>query len=156
MKKILSLLTAVGLLAFLIALPSPWAAKQPGLKLLMGENFQNVHLILSDLITSDYANLPEKISTINEHATGLGINPPDFLKSEYNRRLFSDYASGLQYQSRNMLTVLKELIRHDRKSSQPGQLNIDYLRVVAARHFGEIVTSCVLCHNQFRRHMVVK
>ena len=154
MKKILFLFATVGALAFLIPSPSPWAAKEPGLKRLMGENFQNVQLILSDLMTSNYGSLPEKISSINSHAIDLGKNPPDFLKDNYSRRLFSDYASGLQYQSGNMLTVLKELIQHDQQRSQPGKMNVDYLRVVAARHFGEIVTSCVLCHNQFRRHMV--
>lgn len=150
----LTLLIGVFALVFTIIPVSPVQSTTPAIKRLMGENFQNIQLILASLITSDYQNLPEKIQLIHDHAVDLAKTTPSFVKTDFTKRMFNNYAYGLEYQTRNLLTVLKVLVDHDKKQTQSGKLNIDYLRVVAARQFGDIVTSCVLCHNQFRRNIV--
>lgn len=158
MKPIRFLIAGCGVLALVFLASSAWPAKtsQTKLKEAMGENFQKIQIVLKSLITSDYRGLTPKIEIIHEHAVELGKASPGFLKSDFTRRMFKNYAFGLESQSRNMLIVLKELIAHDKQERQPGMLNIDYLRGVVALHFGNIVTSCVLCHNQFRRKVIGK
>lgn len=129
-------------------------AANPTLKHLMGSNFQNVQSILIDLVTSKYTALPAKIEVIHKHALDLSKKEPASVKTSEEKKMFSSYAYQLESNTANMITVINQLILHDKTESQPGKLNIDYLRVVAARQFGEIVTTCVLCHNQFRRHSV--
>ena len=77
MKKILPWVAIFAAAVMIVAVPSPRAAKDStsDMKQLMGENFQNLQLILSNLITSDYGNLRERIKTINEHAVELGKFP---------------------------------------------------------------------------------
>lgn len=157
-KKILPWVVIFAAAVMIVAVPSPRTAKDStsNMKQLMGENFENLQLILSNLIAFDYGNLRERIKTINEHALELEKFPRGIVKSEFNRRRFVGYACGLESHSRNLLTVLEELIKHDKQQSQAGMMNIDHLRVVAAQHFGQIVTTRVLCHNQVRRHMVTR
>ncbi len=135
---------------------SAWGGKKAELplKAMMGDNFQKVQVILMDLVTSNYAGIPVEIENIREHAIHLSRHGPHDKVGKTNPRLFKNYAYTLERQASSMATVLAELIRHDQTPSTPGQLNIDYLRVVAARHFGDMVTTCVLCHNQFRRKVV--
>lgn len=159
MKKIIPLLVLIAVSAFIFNASSNSSAKtaSKSMKRMMGENFQTIQLILKNLITSDYKKLPGKIEVIHEHAVHMGKSPPDGVNTEFARKMFINYAYSLETQSRNMLTVLEELIKHDQKTPQKkGKLNIDYLRVVSARHFGDMITSCVLCHNQFRRKVVDK
>ncbi len=135
---------------------SAWGGKKAEMpmKAMMGETFQKVQVILMDLVTSNYAGIPGEIENIREHAIHLSRHGPHGKAGKANPRMFANYAYTLERQAGNMATVLAELIRHDQTQSTPGQLNIDYLRVVAARHFGEMITTCVLCHNQFRRKVV--
>lgn len=146
---------AAAIFIFAITL-SAWGGKKAEMpmKAMMGDNFQKVQVILLDLITSNYAGIPGEIENIREHAIHLSSHGPHGKAGKANPRLFTNYAYTLERQAANMATVLAELIRHDQTPSTPGVLNIDYLRVVAARHFGEMITTCVLCHNQFRRKVV--
>lgn len=148
--------SALLLVAIMVIAQPAWAQTKSGtnLKSIMGENFQNIQLILQNLITSNYNNVPKEIKIIHKHAVDLGKTQPDFIKSDFSKRMFTNYAYRMESQAGNMLTVLEELIKRDQAKTKSGALNIDYLRVVAAQHFGEIITSCVLCHNQFRRKRV--
>ena len=129
------------------------AGETRAMKQLMGENFQNIHKILNDLIISNYAPVPEAVGVIRSHAEGLTRQPPLAIKVGEERLLFVSYATNLRVAASHLITVTEELIRHDRQGGA-GELKVDYLRVVAAQHFGTVVTSCVLCHNQFRRYTV--
>ena len=129
-------------------------ANSASLKELMGDNFQNVQVMLFNLVRSKYEVMPAQIATIRDHAIELGKKMPETIKTDFERKTFISYATQLENNANNMLTVMHELIKHDKSPNEPGKLNIDYLRVVAARQFGEMVTSCVLCHNQFRRYPV--
>ena len=150
---ILSIAVTVFISGFSLA---AWGGKKGDLpmKSMMGDNFQKVQVILMDLVTSNYIGLSGEIESIREHAIELSKKGLKSKIGKSNPRLFTNYAYTLERQAGNMATVLTELIRHDQIQSTPGELNIDYLRVVAARHFGEMVTTCVLCHNQFRRKVV--
>lgn len=152
--KTAAIAAAFALLSFGVLAGMAGRASSQPIKELMGDNFQNVQVMLYNLVAAQYDRLPGQIRTIHDHAVKLRNNPPDTLKSEFEQRTFTTYAYQLENNTSNMLTVLEELIQHDQQQVQSGQMNIDYLRVVAARHFGEIVTTCVLCHNQFRRHPV--
>ncbi|HKI97431.1 MAG TPA: hypothetical protein VKB51_03040 [bacterium] len=151
--KFAAAVAAVALIAFGVGFARTSHAAD-GIKSLMGDNFQNVQVILIDLVTAQYQDLPAKIQVIHQHAVDLPKKMPNTVKTEAQRRMFVNYAYQLENNTSNMLTVLDALIQHDKTASEPGKLNIDYLRVVAARQFGEIVTSCVLCHNEFRRYVV--
>ena len=129
-------------------------AQSSPIKALMGDNFQNIQVILYNLVTAQYDRLPAQIRVIHDHALELQKKVPDTVKTTEEKRTFTAYAYQLESNTGNMLTVLDVLNQHDKQQSDPGKMNIDYLRVVAARQFGEIVTTCVLCHNQFRRHVV--
>jgi len=129
-------------------------AGDSAIKNLMGDNFQNIQIILSNLITARYDKLAPQIKTIHEHALELSKKPPATVKTETERRTFVTYAYQLESNTANMMTVMDVLIQHDKSPTEPGKLNIDYLRVVAAGQFGQVVTTCVLCHNQFRRYTV--
>ncbi len=146
---------AAAIFIFAVTL-SAWGGKKAEmpLKAMMGDNFQKVQVILMDLMTSNYAAIPGEIAYIREHAIHLSRHGLHGKAGKDNPRLFTNYAYSLERQAGNLATVLVELIRHDETQSTPGVLNIDYLRVVAARHFGEMITTCVLCHNQFRRKVV--
>lgn len=134
--------------------PVSAAKDSSGLKPLMGDNFGKMQVILINLITANYKGLPQSIENIRDHAIEISAMSPASVITEADRKMFSNYAFSMERQAENMLTVLRELINHDRAQTTPGMMNIDYLRVVAARHYGELVTTCVLCHNQFRRTQV--
>jgi len=142
-----SALIVVGLLA-----GSARQAASADIKNLMGDNFQNIQVILFNLVSSKYEKLPGQIETIHKHAVELTKRLPDTVKSDAQKRMFTTYAYQLESSTSNMLTVLEALNQHDKTAQEPGKLNIDYLRVVVAGQFGQVVTSCVLCHNQFRRY----
>jgi hypothetical protein len=152
-SRFVAVVAAFALIAFGVVAGAGHAADS-SIKNLMGDNFQNIQTILYDLVTSKYEALPAKISVIHDHALQLSKKQPDTVKTDEQKKMFTTYAYQLESSTGNMLTVLDALIQHDKTPSEPGKLNIDYLRVVAARQFGEIVTSCVLCHNQFRRYVV--
>ena len=155
MSRFRKWIAGLGITALLWGAVPLWAATPAEeIRKMMGENFQNVQLILSELITANYQSLPQQIGLIRDHAIDISKKIPPDVTSEMGRKLFTTYAFTLENKSNNMITVLNELIKHDQATANAGQLNIDYLRVVAAQHFGEIVTTCVLCHNQFRRKVV--
>jgi hypothetical protein len=153
-SRSLALGVALSLLAVGLLAGSTSQAQSAKLKSLMGDNFQNVQVILYNLVTARYNLLPAQIRPIHDHALELTKTVPPDLKTDVAKRTFTTYAYQLEYNTSNMLTVLNELVQHDKTPVEPGKQNIDYLRVVAARQFGEIVSTCVLCHNQFRRHPV--
>lgn len=141
----------------LMVAPMGATAEAPGnIRDLMGENFQNLHVILGELITAQYGDVPNKVGVIRHHAEWLGQNIPDDIRSEADRDLFKTYANTLRIRAENMITVAEELNRRDQRATQEGELRIDYLRATVAEHFGQIITTCVLCHNQFRRRVVVQ
>jgi len=151
-------LVPVMLLAALILVigagPALSAEKASDLKPLMGDNFGKMQVILVNMITANYKGLPERIEEIRDHARAISAMSPNSVKTDTDRKMFTNYAFTMERHAENMLTVLRELIKHDQAQASPEVMNIDYLRVVAARHYGELVTTCVLCHNQFRRKSV--
>lgn len=124
------------------------------IKQLMGDNFQNVHKILNDLVTSNYGTVPHDVGVIRHHAELLAKSPPAAIKTEDDRLVFIGYATNLRSSAAALIAVTEELIRRDKERDSSGELKIDYLRAVAASHFGSMITACVLCHNQFRRVVV--
>jgi hypothetical protein len=133
------------------------AATEPNatdLKKVMGDNFQRVAMILNNLIAARYESIPHEAELIVEHASLLIKSPPREVKTQEERSMFLTYASSLKTSAMNLLEVTKELAKRDKQQNTPGQLSVDYLRVAAASHYGIMVTNCVLCHNQFRRHQL--
>ncbi len=128
-------------------------AADPPIKALMGDNFQHVQVMLYQLMTSNYERLPGDVSAIHDHGQELTTNPPADL-SGAAQRTFVAYAYQLENAATNMQVLLSELLTHDSQQVEAGKLNIDYLRVSVARQFGEVITTCVLCHNQFRRKVI--
>jgi hypothetical protein len=141
--------------AFLLGTTTLLAANDAqAIKKLMGDNFESVHKILNDLVTSNYGTLPADVGVIRSHAEALAKSPPASIKVEDDRLLFIGYAIILRSSADALIAVTAELVRRDKTREATGELKIDYLRAVAASHFGTMITQCVLCHNQFRRAVV--
>ncbi len=122
------------------------------IKGLMGENFGQIQKILINLITGNYQNVPHDVDLIKEHAIQLSKNVP--ASAEPNRELFLAIAFNLRVHAGNLSTIARTLMERDSETANGQLLKIDYLRNSAAAHFGRMVTSCVACHNQFRRGVV--
>ncbi len=149
----LRVLVAGGMLASSLTLGSGPAHGQE-IKQMMGENFQNVQRILTNLVTSNYASVPGDVGKIRDHADQLMKSPPAMVKSQEDKEMFLVYAGAVKNAANNLIAVSQEVIRRDAQGATTGELKVDYLRVSAAQYFGIMVSSCVLCHNQFRRHVV--
>ncbi len=130
----------------------PATATDQTLKELMGDNFARVQKILVDLVTGNYTTVPHDVDLIRRHASDLSKTVPEAAKA--NRELFLSMAYSLQVHAANLSTITTTLAGRDKKGSEGEVLKVDYLRNSAAAHFGQMVTACVACHNQFRRKPV--
>ena len=140
-----------GLLAVAAQLSSAEGADKD-IKQLMGNNFGHVQTILVNLIRSDYRTLPHDVGVVAQHAEQLAIAVPASVGTK--QELFLSMAYNLRSHANNLKLIVEKLGEHDRGAKPGGNLSIDYLRNSAAAHFGEMVTACVACHNQFRRKML--
>jgi hypothetical protein len=146
---------ALSVLALLsaVTLHAAEPVRSEALKALMADNFRNVQIMLSQLIAADYKDLPPYATAIREHALQLTKTKPAGV-SEDEVRLFNTYANNLEISTGHLITIVGVLNKNDQTLTTPGQQNVDYLRAVAAVQYGQIVTTCVACHNQFRRRQV--
>ena len=126
-------------------------AKETPIKQLMGENFVGLQTILVSLITADYAAVPAQANVIHEHAVELSGMAPEGPSTE--RKQFLSYAYNLDAHARDIESIVKLLIQHDKDRAQAG-LGLDHLREALAAHYGGMVTMCVACHNRFRQRVV--
>lgn len=122
------------------------------IKQLMGNNFGYVQTILVKLIRSDYRDLPHDVGIIAHHAERLTIAVPASVGGKDD--LFLSMAYNLRTHANHLMLIVKKLGEHDEGALPGGDLSIDYLRNSAAAHFGQMITACVACHNQFRRRML--
>ncbi|MBI3993166.1 MAG: hypothetical protein HY342_07815 [Candidatus Lambdaproteobacteria bacterium] len=134
-------------------LPAQQAARPP-IKELMGENLALMQNILVGLMTSTYEQIPKSAEVMKTHAEDIQKNRPPEITGQVNIDRFNAYAFTLKNSTEHLLLVTQELIKHDKSPESPGMMNIDYLRVVVAGHYSNMVTTCVNCHNQFRRKPV--
>jgi hypothetical protein len=133
-------------------LPTTVVAEQGGgqIKQLMGDNFAGLQKILVALVTSNYQQVPDDAEVIREHASRLTRMVP--ASAEKEREQFLSFAYNLEGNARNLKVVVEQMIENDAKRGKRGArgaLGTDYLRDVAAAHFGGMVTMCVACHNRF-------
>ncbi len=126
------------------------AAQETSVKQKMSENFAGMQIVLTSLMTSNYAAAPDQIAIIANHATYLMHSVPDSAK-EY-REQFIGYAYGLQGHARDLRSIIELLIKQDEANGKV--LETNDLREAAAAHYGGMVTTCVACHNHFRRHAI--
>ena len=140
-----------GIAAAVLGAAGAAVAKDASLKRLMGENFIGLQNILVGLITSSYGAVPGQVDIIYDHATELTKAVPDSAKGDRDR--FLTYAFSLQGHASDLKSIVELLIEHD-KASGGRDLPTDQLREAAAAHYGGIVTTCVACHNRFRRRVV--
>jgi len=140
-----------GIAAAVLCAAGAAVAKEASLKRLMGDNFIGLQNILVGLITSSYGGIPSQVEIIYDHATELTKSVPDSAKADRDR--FLTYAFSLQGHASDLKSIVELLIEHD-KASGGRDLPTDQLREAAAAHYGGIVTTCVACHNRFRRRIV--
>lgn len=127
-------------------------AEEVSVKQLMGDNFVRLQNILVALITSSYGGVPDQVEVIYDHATELTKEVPDSAKGDRDR--FLTYAFSLQGHASDLKSIIEVLIEHDKAKGGRDDLPTDQLREAAAAHYGGIVTTCVSCHNRFRRRVV--
>ncbi len=123
-------------------------AEQTPIKKLMGDNFAGLQRILTSLITSNYATVPEQANAIHEHAVELAGMAPQGPNSD--RQEFLSYAYNLDVHARDIKSIVELLIQHDQNRGR-ANLGTDHLRGALAAHYGGMVTMCVACHNRFRQ-----
>ena len=124
------------------------AMKQdPQIQKMMGDNLANVQFILAALIQSNYADLPERLRSIEAHAADLTQNVP--ASAEADRDRFVGYAYNLRGHAADLRSIAALLVEHD-AAHPAGEIVTDQLREAAAAHYGGMVTMCVTCHNSFR------
>jgi hypothetical protein len=153
MKRNLYRTVVLGLVALSLA-GTPVLAQDSSklpIKQLMSENFARVGKILTDLIAARYTETPKEADLIVQHANQLIASPPPSIKSDDDRAVFLTFATNLRLAATNLKDVTQVLASRDKEAAGSGELKVDYLRVAAASHYGNMVTACVLCHNQFRR-----
>ena len=140
-----------GMAAAVLCAAGAAVAKEASLKRLMGDNFIGLQNILVGLITSSYGGIPSQVEIIYDHATELTKAVPASAKGDRDR--FLTYAFSLQGHASDLKSIVELLIEHD-KASGGRDLPTDQLREAAAAHYGGIVTTCVACHNRFRRRVI--
>lgn len=147
----------VAVLAVLGIATSGWfmgstPASDVDIKTLMGKNFSHMQKILTDLIRSDYTTVAHDVGIIEEHAQWLSESLP--ANAIDSKEIFLSMAFNLKVHANHLKLITDILQRHDKELARDNLLKVDYLRNSAAAHFGQIVTACVACHNQFRRRVV--
>jgi hypothetical protein len=120
-------------------------ATDPKLKEMMGENYAGLQRILLALIQAKYADVPDQVKLIHDHATQLTQMVPDSAKTD--RDQFLAYAYNLRAHADDLASISRVLTERDAGRQQ---LLTDQLREAAAAHYGGMVTMCVSCHNRFR------
>lgn len=118
----------------------------------MGENFAGMQIILTSLMTSDYAAAPDQIAIVAEHANHLMHAVPDSAMKD--REHFLAYATNLQGHASDLKSIIEDLIQQDKERADGKMLDTSDLREAAAAHYGGMVTTCVACHNHFRRLVI--
>jgi hypothetical protein len=126
---------------------NPAGAKDPAMQKLMGDNFASLQQILTALIMTNYAGVPERLQAIEDHATELTQTIPESAKSDRDR--FITYAYNLRGHAVDLESIVELLIETD-KGRPKTEIATDQLREAAAAHYGGMVTMCVSCHNRFR------
>src|SRR3970040_1651179 len=102
---------AAAVLMGLALLASPArAAGDSAIKSLMGDNFQNIQIMLFNLVTAKYDKLLPQVKTIHDHALELSKKPPATVKSDVEKRTFVTYAYQLESNTANMMTVMDALL----------------------------------------------
>ena len=151
--KIARVLAVGGMLATSVVLSSSSASGQD-VKRIMGENFASAQKILVNLVTSNYATIPADVGIIRDHVSKLLQSPPSVVKNQEDKVMFNVYGNAVKNAATNLADVSTEIIRRDNEQKGQGELKVDYMRVAAAEYYGIMVSGCVQCHNQFRRHSV--
>jgi len=154
MKNATKLISMVAILIVSLVIAQTAATREMDLRKMMGSNFGFVQKILSDLIRSDFTQVPKDVMIIEQHSFDLIKTPPKNIGAD--KQVFLALADSLQLHAKNLRVVAAMVIEHDKQQVSPDKLNIDYLRNTAAAHYGQMVTTCVACHNLFRRAIPVK
>lgn len=153
-----SVIAAVAVAAVLVgmsqlAVAEPPVADRPAantpMKLLMGENFGGLQVILYALIKGQYKAIPGQVDVIAEHAEELKSMAGDYTDTDVVH--FLAYAGNMSGHARDLKSISETLMQHDAERSAPGY---DHLREALAAHYGGMVTMCVSCHNRFRPEAV--
>ena len=154
MKPVLRLIAVLAFVSIFLGMSQDATSREMDMRKVMGSNFAHLQKILVDLIRSDYSQVPGDVTVIEQHAVDLVKNIPGTIKQDHE--VFRALADSLQTNAKNLRVVASLLADHDKKQNAPGVLNVDYLRNTAGAHFGQMVTTCVACHNLFRRNIAMQ
>ena len=139
-------LAAVGIFASQFAIAETRTIKEA-----MGENFAGLQVILTALIMSDYAAVPERAESIRVHASQLTHKLPATAKDD--RAQFLAFAYNLQMHAEDMKSITQTLLERRGQAKAEKDTTTSTLQEALAAHYGGMVTMCVACHNRFQPHV---
>lgn len=132
-------------------------ASQTEVKYLMDINADKVLGILIDLMFDEnYQQTVKDTAIVMEHAKILKtLNPGQDLNS---RKIFRANAAQLELQATNIhnyaIQLQKgKLAEQDNDKTNALGSDLGALRIAAVSQYGQMLTTCVTCHNQFRHKL---
>jgi hypothetical protein len=112
-------------------------------------NLEKMDAMLSHLLLDErWDAIIEDAGLLMKHAQVIrALDPSEYSDEMPKSDYFESYALHLESSSNNLKVVTEEI---ERERAAGGQRS-EHLRPNAAVFFGQAVTMCVNCHNQFRK-----
>lgn len=99
------------------------------------------------LLDEDWDKTIEDAELLAQHAQAIkGLDSSKYTKDMPNSEYFESYVLHLESSAHNLKVVAQDI----EKERAAGAERSRYLRPNAAVFFGQTVSMCVNCHNQFR------
>ncbi len=98
-------------------------------------------------LRQDWDKTIKDAELLTKHAQAIrSLDPSQYTKEMPKSDYFQSYALHLESSSHNLKVVAEEIERERAAGAERSR----YLRPNAAVFFGQIVSMCTNCHNQFR------
>jgi hypothetical protein len=131
-----------------IATASAALAGENDLEKSMEKALEDLQPLLVALINSDYESAVGNVEPILKHASGLPKLIPGSAKARKDEYLA--YTYNLTQNAAILKTLVTVLAHEENAAKDATGSKIDHFPVVAATHYGGIVSMCVACHSSFR------
>jgi len=124
------------------------AEEASGIKKTMKVNYEKMGEMLGNiLLDKNWDQTIKDAEVLTEHAQEIkALDSSQYTKGMPNSEYFQSYALHLESSAHNLKVVAEDI----KKEQASGGERSRYLRPNAAVFFGQTVSMCVNCHDQFR------